>query len=443
MDRRLFLTRSTQTLGLLSIPHLSRAEDLDPSAPLDVDQLNMQSQIPIVQCATDMTSTVLVVVQPKAIDLSYLITNSKSQKQKIDSTRVESRNHSEWSVHKIFIKDLNVRELYQLQVINNANGQVIDQRSFRTLNTLNTNLKFAAASCMNELYSKQRVEMWNAVASSKPDFVLLVGDTVYADNNINNEDEQNYWRRWVECRTKLGYFKIKHLIPTFTTWDDHDFGINNGDERFHAKHITKELFQIFWGNEYVSHLVQGPGVSSIFEMGGQRFFMLDDRFFRSARRTNGSHFGAEQEEFIFSHLHENNKPAWLWNGSQYFGGYLGKESYEKDHTESFQWFLSELAKVEARVCFGAGDVHFSEVMRIEEEILGYQTVEFTSSSIHSFTFPGHQYRARNPRRQTSTSAHNFLFFETQVANNQDWNIHTQSFKKALKLEFSRSHTIKR
>jgi hypothetical protein len=61
--------------------------------------------------------------------------------------------------------------------------------------------------------------------------------------------------------------------------------------------------------------------------------------------------------------------------------------------------------------FGSGDVHFSEVMEIEAAELGYPTFEIVSSSIHSYTFPGHENRFSNPRRRASTSSHNFVIFE--------------------------------
>jgi alkaline phosphatase D len=66
----------------------------------------------------------------------------------------------------------------------------------------------------------------------------------------------------------------------------------------------------------------------------------------------------------------------------------------------------------ARFAFLSGDIHFSEVQRLEPRILGYETVEITSSSAHSMTFPGrHLIRARNPRQEAVTSTHNVVLLD--------------------------------
>jgi hypothetical protein len=46
-------------------------------------------------------------------------------------------------------------------------------------------------------------------------------------------------------------------------------------------------------------------------------------------------------------------------------------------------------------------------MKIEKEVLGYKTLEVTSSSIHSLTISGIDKQDKNPRRLMSTAEHNY------------------------------------
>src|SRR5690606_1447406 len=108
------------------------------------------------------------------------------------------------------------------------------------------------------------------------------------------------------------------------------------------------------------------------------------------------------------------KQSFLMTGSQFFGAYLKKDSFEGTYPQAFKNFLVQLGQMPSRFVLASGDIHFSEVMKIESEALGYETYEITSSSIHSLTMPGsHVIRPRNPRRIPGlvTSTHNFLTLE--------------------------------
>jgi hypothetical protein len=85
------------------------------------------------------------------------------------------------------------------------------------------------------------------IAKTAPERALLA--MRYTPAELDREDEANYWRRYVETRTKIAHFRLKRLTPTLTTWDDHDFGKNNADRRFRQKDLTKEIFEIFWANQ--------------------------------------------------------------------------------------------------------------------------------------------------------------------------------------------------
>jgi hypothetical protein len=89
-------------------------------------------------------------------------------------------------------------------------------------------------------------------------------------------------------------------------------------------------------------------------------------------------------------LTQSATPAWVINGNQMFSGKgLGmKEAFEENHPRHFVKFINDLKDIKAPVIFGSGDVHFSEIMRVPRERIGYETYELSSSSMHSYVGDG-------------------------------------------------------
>ena len=162
-------------------------------------------------------------------------------------------------------------------------------------------------------------------SSRSAEFVFLNGDTCYADSH-NSGGAKGYWKRYAETRSNLSFFRAKELIPTVAVWDDHDFGGNNYDSSFRDKEMTLNLFDIFWGNTPMEGYQAGPGVSKIMNMFGQRYCMMDSRYFR----TGESMWGSEQHDFLMNNLYQANKPTLLMNGSQFFGKYTKKDVMTRD-----------------------------------------------------------------------------------------------------------------
>ena len=131
------------------------------------------------------------------------------------------------------------------------------------------------------------------------------------------------------------------------------------------------------------------------------------------------------------------------NGSQFFGGYLKKDAFEFWHLDNFKDVCRELSKQEAPVVFASGDVHFTEYMRIEPEILGYPTFEIVSSAIHSTTIPFNHLRKKNPRRINANSANQFTVVATSIDNKTGWTLNAQSFKEGLYETLKETMIIKR
>lgn len=443
--RRKFLGRALQTVGGVGVAQSFINKPFEKSNTSNkISTLKAyRGKVSLVQGMTNQSSAQFVLVIKRKQAIGYQAVDESGKLLPITFLHREERKDHDYAVEKFMVTELNVNKSYRLQVIDAHSGQLIDERFFKALDLQKARPKFIIGSCMNDIYTHGRDVMYDALVAQKPDVVFFIGDTVYADN-WHAGDEYGYWDRYVQARLKLSYFRQKNLSPTIATWDDHDYGVNNGNNTFSKKDYLKSLFELFWGWEEVEGYSKGYGVSSQFEAFGQRFFLFDDRYYRDPSKTNGLHWGADQQEQALEKLSQGNSPTWLLNGSQFFGGYLGKESFEKDHSTNFKYVLNQLSQMESPFVFGSGDVHFSEVMSIEEDILGYTSFEYTSSSIHSITFPGHHLRKKNPRRLMATSAHNFLVFETELTKNTNsLLIKTESRGKESDLYFNHTGTLRR
>lgn len=404
-----------------------------------------RGKLAIMQGLTNQSSAQFIVLTEADRQYGYIVLNSAGSALPVEITLRETRKHSKWGIEKLYVQNLKINESYRLQVIDPGTGKVADERIFTSLNTHASKGSFVLASCMKDSKEELREVMWDSVALSNPDLVFLVGDTCYADNDLPSKDEAGYWQRYCETRNLLSHFRQRRLIPTLATWDDHDFGGNNYDSSFPMKDTLKEMFHLFWGHEVSEGLSRGPGVSQVFAAFGQRFFLMDCRSFRSPRNkvTMPMQWGRIQEDFLYGELSSSKDPAWILNGSQVFGGYLKKDAFEYWQGENLKEVCRELAKVEAPIGFASGDVHFSEFMNIEPEILGYKTFEITSSSIHSTTFPGQHLREKNKRRIDATSANNFVWIEAENRGAEGWAVQAKCYGRNLRHHFTHNYTVKR
>lgn len=398
-SRRSFLKQSgVLSAGLLTLPSISKAQ-----IGLDVLATNSFGEFAIHQGLTLENLTYITVLRKTSTEVSFEALDSKNKVMPIKMISTSRMDGSEYQLDKMKISSMKLGEQYRFRVVN-SKKQIIDERSFRALDTNKKMPKIVIASCMHDFFKSASEIMWQKLHDQNPDLTFLIGDTCYADQK-NDGTELGFWNRYVDTRNQIGIFRHQILTPILASWDDHDFGINNGDGSFPQKKFMLGLFSAFWLWPEEKSYRRDMGIFQEFTAFGQKFYLMDCRYFRSPE----THYGDAQEEMLMDSLNEHNQPSWLMNGSQFFGGYLKKESYEYTQNASFKVFCQKLSRVKAPVVFVSGDVHFSELMQIEREVLGYETYELTSSSIHSFTFLQHHNRKKNPRRlkKCGTSKHNF------------------------------------
>lgn len=84
--------------------------------------------------------------------------------------------------------------------------------------------KIAFCSCSYVQVRKRQIA-WTWIAQEEPDLLILLGDTVYAQNSKWNLD---YLQRQYDEQWRIGNFReLLEAVPHLATWDDHDFGPGN------------------------------------------------------------------------------------------------------------------------------------------------------------------------------------------------------------------------
>jgi hypothetical protein len=367
----------------------------------------------ILQGATGPRSTQVAILHQAGEPLHAVLREPGLEKARAPAASGDKRfKGSDWQVLQARFEGLKPGVNYSLEVVD-AGGAVRDRRQLRTLDAKKTRLRFAVASCMDDAFARDQAGMWTDLLSRSPDLIFLIGDNVYADRpsvpGIGTLP-QVLWKRYAETRGLLAVFRAPVLVPILAVWDDNDYGVNNGDGTYRFRNQSRKIFESFFAQAAIPGSFQrGPGVASRLAAFGQQFFLMDDRSFRGP----ATHWGKQQEDWLYRHLGKGAAAAWILNGDQFFGAYHRFESYERLHPESFRAFRARLRKLPAPVVLVSGDRHLTELMAIDQKDVGYATFELTTSAIHARTYPDPWKETPNPRQIAgAASVFNYAIVES-------------------------------
>jgi alkaline phosphatase D len=214
----------------------------------------------------------------------------------------------------------------------------------------------------------------------------MIGDNFYADassqNTARETNPEVLWERYVDGRLSIPVYFQEKLIPVHGLWDDHDYGLNDGNSKYPFKDASREVFEAFFAQDLTDDdWTKGRGVGGLLSLGDFNLYFLDARSFRSPEKS-GSHLGLDQTAWFYSKLREEATPSFIIKGDQFFGGYQKHESFEGNHPDDFQQFVSELKGIPTPFIFISGDRHMSEIMQFPRSLFGKPSFEITSSPLH-------------------------------------------------------------
>ncbi|KAF0111654.1 MAG: alkaline phosphatase D [Hyphomonadaceae bacterium] len=141
--------------------------------------------------------------------------------------------------------------------------------------------KIAFGSCLPD---PKDGTMFDAISAQNPDLFLMLGDNVYGDYTPNDPQMSGMRASYWQLAQNRAFSKLVGLVPTYATWDDHDYGANDAGGDFAHKRLSERMFETFWNVPISDERRQHDGIYGAFTHGpvGQRvqIIILDTRFFR-------------------------------------------------------------------------------------------------------------------------------------------------------------------
>lgn len=257
--------------------------------------------------------------------------------------------------------------------------------------------RIAFGSCND---TDRKNDLWDDILTLKPDLWIWGGDNIYADTD-NMEELKSFY---LAQKQIPGYQALLETTPVIGTWDDHDFGINDGGTEFKAKKGSQQEFLDFMGvpensprrkreGVYTSHTYTLP-------QGEVKVIILDTRYFRSALTRDpsgekrfvpnqygeGTILGVSQWRWLEAELTDSDADFNILVSSvQLLSGMHGFETWG-NFPHEVDRMADLVGSSGARgVIILSGDRHISEFSRSYWESVPYPLIDFTSSGLtHSY-----------------------------------------------------------
>lgn len=400
---------------------------------------------------TDKLSILQGITSTKDVEFSVVTLKDKIYKFELRTSdnkvitpeiiKVVGRPFSDYVVHKmLFVRDPKI----EYNLIAYENEKVVDQRLVGKGQLERSHLRLAIASCMDDNFS-QHFKIWDALAKTNPEYVLMIGDNVYVDKGKGGlgkklfVDEELLWKRYVDIRLSIPFYFSSKLIPVHALWDDHDYGTSGPGVEFKNKDQSRDVFESFFAqNLSEDEWFKGVGVGGLLSLGDFNLYFLDARSFRSGDPSS-EHIGVDQYKWLMGRISEESSPSLLIKGDQFFGGYHDWDSYEKNHPREFQKFSEDLKKTQAPFVFISGDRHMSEIMQFPRSLFGKPSFEITSSPMHGKTYP--ETRDSNPWRVVAEKARvNFTIMDN-TAKDDHWFMEVENIGEDGEVHYRRELAV--
>lgn len=269
---------------------------------------------------------------------------------------------------------------------------------------------FAFGSCNHE---DDPQTIWKEVVENNPSLWIWMGDNIYGDSNMSTlKSKYDFLKATPE------YSAFNKRVPVIGTWDDHDYGMNDGNKSFAKKGKSKELLLEFLNVSKSRQIWKREGVYDSYTIGSGKnrvkVILLDTRSFQDvlekdtqskARylKSGGDVLGDAQWDWLSSELNKSDAEVTLIVSSIQF--LSSEHNYEKwaNFPKARQRMLELLASsAQQNVIFLSGDRHIAEVSKMDVPNLSYPLYDITSSGMT------HSYEKANEPNQYRVSSLNGL-----------------------------------
>jgi alkaline phosphatase D len=298
--------------------------------------------------------------------------------------------------------------------------------------------KFLYGSCIyinDSIYDRpgkpygQNPEILEKMADMEANFNIWGGDNLYL-READYSSESGIEYRYSHDRALKQYQRVLSVRPNYATWDDHDYGPNDSNLSFDLKQVSYSCHKKYFPQKTYGNNGR-DGVYQTFKYSDAQFFMMDDRFNRSANEIPGningkanvekSYYGEQQLNWLKNALISSNAVfKFIVNGGQVLNPIADKEclrSYDAEFNELMNFITSN--KISG-VIFLTGDRHFSEMHKISTPGF-YDLYDFTCSPVASGVYAVDKSKEFvNPTRVEGSLyiGHNFSIIAITGAKNE-------------------------
>ena len=273
---------------------------------------------------------------------------------------------------------------------------------FAKLNSQKVLTTVAFGSCNRQ---NEPQTIWSIIAENTPDLWIWLGDNIYGDTEDMAVMEEKYAQQM--AHPEYQSFIKNH--PIIGIWDDHDYGVNDGDKNYSKKVESKALMLDFLNVSPDAEVRSRPGAYQVYQFGpeGQqvKIILLDARSFRDELSKGDTPAGRgylpnEEGDVL-------GESQWVWLEDQLEGSSAeihiiacgiqiipAEHRFEKwaNFPKSRERLFNLLAeKKVATPILLSGDRHIAEISKLELGVPENTVYEVTASGMtHSYEGVGNE-----------------------------------------------------
>jgi alkaline phosphatase D len=246
--------------------------------------------------------------------------------------------------------------------------------------------RIAFGSCSDE---DRPQPLWMPIVNRRPDLWIWMGDNVYADT----PDPAAMRAAFDRGKANPGYQALLATTPVIGTWDDHDYGLNDGGREWAAKDAAQRALLDFLDEPADSPRRRRAGVYESYTYGPPgrqvKVILLDTRYHRDRyHRTEyplnptGDVLGQEQWAWLERELRGSTAQVHLIGSSiQVVPEEHGFEKWANFPAARERLFRLIGQTRAPGVVFISGDRHIAEISRVAGTAAGYPIYDVTSSGL--------------------------------------------------------------
>ena len=251
-------------------------------------------------------------------------------------------------------------------------------------------------------------QLWDEILKQKPQVWIWGGDNIYGDSH----DLTVLKKKYDQQKSRPGYQALRSACAITGTWDDHDYGVNDGGKFFSRKKESQVLAADFLDLPRNHPVRQREGLYHAQTFGPKdrqvKVINLDTRYFRDTlyrehyfdsvtkNRTyrylpnaSGDVLGEAQWQWLAEELADEQPRLVILNSS--IQVISEEHRFEKwgNFPRARQRLLDLLSRAKAkRLLIISGDRHIAEFSELNVPGISYPLVDFTSSGLtHTWSTP--------------------------------------------------------